>query len=779
MTSDPIPTVQIDNGYVWAQTTIGTTVYAVGKFDNAREPKAAPGTSLTARSNVLAYDIVSGALSSFAPKVNGVIKAVAASPDGSRIYIGGSFNSVNGKDRWNFAALDAKTGELVPQFAPSIGGSGVYAITTDGSNIYLGGLFTQANGVARKNLAALDQKNGALQPWAPQTDRQVDAMVMEPAGSNVIIGGRFTTVSGNSLLGSGAVNKSTGAVDASWALPKTVKNATSTGTGGIFALATDPSGVYGTGWGAGVFEGTFAAETGTGKVRWLADCHGDHYGVYSTGKVVYTTSHMHSCPTMGGYSETKSATSQYTNQYAEAYTADARGTLAKNTTAGYSNWGGNPAPSAYQWAPDWSVGNTTGLGQAGLSITGAGDMISIGGEFRSVNNGQFEGLVRFSTNPPGGSKDAPRLSGANWKPTVGAATGPGRAQVSIPTNWDRGDLTLTYELYRAGTTAPVAVATADGTWWKRSTVTLEDTTATPGTQQAYTVVARDAAGNIATSESVTATTGAPVYSSAHQATPNSDVVGKNVPTGSRAVGDATFLAPNGDLYYNDVVVARGVSSASFDFTSNGERRISYVSNGVARQAGPGWDNVSKNVPTGSTAIGDATFLAPNGDLYRAEGVIARGVSSASFDYASGNSWRISYVSGGVAHQAGPTFDRVNKNVPTGATAIGDATFLAPNGDLYYNDAVMARDVSNAVFDFTSTNERRISYVSGGVAHQAGSGWDTVRKSVPTGATAIGDGTFLATDGDLYYGDAVMARGVSSASFDYAASNSWRISYATK
>ncbi|MDF2509377.1 MAG: hypothetical protein K0Q52_3236, partial [Microbacterium sp.] len=31
VTSDPIPTVQIDNGYVWAQTTIGSTVYAVGK----------------------------------------------------------------------------------------------------------------------------------------------------------------------------------------------------------------------------------------------------------------------------------------------------------------------------------------------------------------------------------------------------------------------------------------------------------------------------------------------------------------------------------------------------------------------------------------------------------------------------------------------------------------------------------------------------------------------------------------------------------------------------
>lgn len=314
VTSDPIPTVQIDNGYVWAQTTIGTTVYAVGKFDNAREPKAAPGTSLTARSNVLAYDIVTGALSSFAPKVNGVIKAVAASPDGSRIYIGGSFNSVNGKDRWNFAALDAKTGELVPQFAPSIGGSGVYAITTDGSNIYLGGLFTQANGVARKNLAAFDAGNGALLSWAPLADRQVDALVMDPAGAKVIVGGRFSTLNGSSLRGSAAVDKSTGAADTDWGISKVVKNSGSSSNSGIFALATDANTVYGTGWswsGGGNLEGTFAAEAGSGAVRWIADCHGDHYGVYSTGKVVYTTSHMHSCNTMGLQPQKSPAVYQY------------------------------------------------------------------------------------------------------------------------------------------------------------------------------------------------------------------------------------------------------------------------------------------------------------------------------------------------------------------------------------------------------------------------------------------------------------------------------------
>lgn len=501
VTADPIPTVQIDDGYVWAQTTIGTTVYAVGKFDNAREPMAAPNTSLTARSNVLAYDIVSGDLLPFAPEVNGVIKAVAASPDGSRIYIGGSFNRVNGEDRWNFAALDAATGELIPQFAPAVGGTGIYAIATAGSTIYLGGLFTQANGVARNNLAALDDAHGALLTWAPQANRQVDALVMDPAGSKVVVGGRFSTVDGSALRGVAAVNKATGAVDTDWGISKVVQNSGSNSNSGIFALAADENAVYGTGWSwsrGGNLEGTFAAEPDTGAVRWIADCHGDHYGVYSTGKVVYTTSHMHSCDTMG----LQPQQNPVVYKYAEAYTADARGTLAANTYSGYTNWEGNPAPSAYQWSPDWSVGNQTGLGQAGLSITGAGDMISIGGEFAAVNGGQFEGLVRFSTNPPAGAKSGPRLSGESWTPTVGNASVPGKTTVSIQTNWDRDDLTLTYELYREGTVEPVATTTADGTWWNQSTITLEDTSATPGESPSYTVVARDADGNIATSASV-------------------------------------------------------------------------------------------------------------------------------------------------------------------------------------------------------------------------------------------------------------------------------------
>ncbi|MGO2313877.1 MAG: PKD domain-containing protein [Brachybacterium tyrofermentans] len=519
VTADPIPTVQIDNGYVWAQATIGSTVYAVGDFDNARAPLAAPGTQLTARSNVLAYDINTGDLLPFAPQVNGVIKAVAASPDGSRIYIGGSFSSVNGQVRYSIAALDATTGQLITSFKPSVGGSGVYALVAKGATVYAGGLFTQANGTPRTNAAAFSAGNGALMPWAPQSDRQIDAMVADPGGQKIIVAGRFASVNGNTAMrGAAAVNELTGAVDANWALTQTVKNGSSSGgdagKAGIFALAADDSGVYGTGWvfagvTTGNLEGTFAAEAETGTVRWIADCLGDHYGVYSTGETVYTTSHTHACSTMGLHPE--QSTRQY--RYAEAYTADARGLLGRNPHAGgtYQNWEGTPGPSAYAWYPDFLVGTTSGLGQAGLSITGVGDTISIAGEFVSVNNAQFEGIVRFAKSPPAGAKNGPRLSGSAWQP-VGNSVVSGRARVSFAANWDRDDMDLTYELRRSGTSAPVATLEASSTWWNQPSMTLEDTTATPGTQYTYTVVARDGDGNAATSAPVTVTAAAGVAS---------------------------------------------------------------------------------------------------------------------------------------------------------------------------------------------------------------------------------------------------------------------------
>ena len=108
--ADALPTVQID-GVVWSQAVVGNTVYAGGSFKNARPAGAAPGTNLTPRGNLLAFDIRTGDLiTSFAPSLNGQVLAVAASPDGSRIYVAGDFTTANGQARQRVAAYSTTTG---------------------------------------------------------------------------------------------------------------------------------------------------------------------------------------------------------------------------------------------------------------------------------------------------------------------------------------------------------------------------------------------------------------------------------------------------------------------------------------------------------------------------------------------------------------------------------------------------------------------------------------------------------------------------------------------
>src|SRR5690606_4361988 len=126
----------------------------------------------------------------------------------------------------------------------------------------------------------------------------------------------------------------------------------------------------------------------------------------------------------------------------------------------YSDWSGTPSPSAYAVTPDFTVGTASGLGQAGLSITGAGDFIAVAGEFTSVNNKRYQGIVRFSTAPAGGAKDGPRLSATDWAVPTASSTIEGRVRVSIPTNRDRDDRDLTYQLLRSDSATPIDEVTA-------------------------------------------------------------------------------------------------------------------------------------------------------------------------------------------------------------------------------------------------------------------------------------------------------------------------------
>lgn len=99
VSADPLPTVQVD-GVVWSQVVVGNTVYAAGSFKNVRPAFAYEGhPHSSVRNNLLAYDITTGKLvTTFVPDLNGQALAVAASPDGKRLYVGGQVHHRQRKD---------------------------------------------------------------------------------------------------------------------------------------------------------------------------------------------------------------------------------------------------------------------------------------------------------------------------------------------------------------------------------------------------------------------------------------------------------------------------------------------------------------------------------------------------------------------------------------------------------------------------------------------------------------------------------------------------------
>src|SRR4051794_16826094 len=167
VSADPLPTVQI-NGVAWAQVVVGNKVYVAGKFTSARPAGARAGTSETPRNNLLAYDIRTGELiTSFAPSLNAQAVALAVSPDGSRLYVGGDFTKADGQDRYRIAAYDTATGTLVSSFRPAAD-SQVRAIAATNTTVYFGGEFSAVGSSARNRLAAARASDGALLSWAPQ-----------------------------------------------------------------------------------------------------------------------------------------------------------------------------------------------------------------------------------------------------------------------------------------------------------------------------------------------------------------------------------------------------------------------------------------------------------------------------------------------------------------------------------------------------------------------------------------------------------------------------------
>ena|GEM_PF-6355379 len=112
-------------------------------------------------------------------KGDGDVQAIALM--GSRLYVGGHFIQLAGQPRRYFAAVDAGSGALDPNWAPmgygDAGGLGVWAYYADpvSGTLYSGGDFTKIGNVAYPHFASFSDPNLTVPPASTPPDTSIDS----------------------------------------------------------------------------------------------------------------------------------------------------------------------------------------------------------------------------------------------------------------------------------------------------------------------------------------------------------------------------------------------------------------------------------------------------------------------------------------------------------------------------------------------------------------------------------------------------------------------------
>lgn len=618
MTADPQPTWQT-NGVVWAMEVVGDVVYVGGSFSRVRPPGAAPGAQEVARRNLAAFDVATGALLPWAPDVRApesstttdvscqpgaaagtrtcdTVYEVKASPDGTRLYVGGDFNRVDGRARDKVAAFVTATGALDPAFSPAVYGR-VRALAVTGTTVYAGGSFTRAwPGVDRTRLAAFSRADGSLLPWAPSVDRTVYALAMAPDGSRVVVGGEFDTVNTTVIHGLAAVDAATGATTR-WD-GRDIPRISATKYSYVTDLVVDQDTVYASANGEGSFDGRLAADPYTGVSRWVDYCAGATWSLALVRDVLYSGSHAHNCAsTPGGFPEAYNGILAANRRYYRLLAQDAR----------------SGTPTIQHWFPTTDGGIQQKLGPRTMATDGR--HLWTGGEFTTVNGAPQQSLTRFTFADVSPDVGRPRTP----DPVRAGTSATGSVTVHFRGTEDLDDELLTYELIRDHDTArPVAVVEGRSKPWAYPDFTFVDTGLEPGSTHTYDVRATDPAGNRSyRSAEVRATVGAttPAYPDAvlrdapdvqWRTDERTGRVATNATGGAAgAYGAGVVLGVPGG-----VATAPGSTAARFDGTSTGVLRSTAKEAGRSSYSVEAW--IRTTTTRGGKVVGFGTSNSTTG-----------------------------------------------------------------------------------------------------------------------------------------------------------------------
>ena len=199
----PAPTLDYQagndsGGWGRALLRVGDVLLVGGDFrgikTGRRDPDPVPGPWLAA------LDAVTGQpVQAFDPpdRIDGVVRSLALSPDGARVYVGGDFGLV---------ALNAGTGEVDFE-VPVIDGDNsgrVFEIVATVDQLYIGGDFSRIGNAPRDNLARLSLLGELDTAWSPDVaggisrgrSAPVQSLALSPSEDILYVGGTYRSING-------------------------------------------------------------------------------------------------------------------------------------------------------------------------------------------------------------------------------------------------------------------------------------------------------------------------------------------------------------------------------------------------------------------------------------------------------------------------------------------------------------------------------------------------------------------------------------------------------